>query len=153
MHKANEELKSAFLKMSQIQFLKRRDYHRRRSKTHEQASQRRENTVISWQNRKSWSECPFCCHQQYWLSFLCNFHACLCAEMNVVSKHYHLSVSITKVQSLSGSQKFGGNREMLVWLSSGHMPDMDKRRIFSGKRPQQASAGVRNCNPTQTISI
>ena len=37
MHKANEELKSAFLKKSQIQFLKRRNYHRIMSKTYEQA--------------------------------------------------------------------------------------------------------------------
>lgn len=37
MHKANEGLKSAFLKKSQIQFLKRRNYNRKMNKTYEQA--------------------------------------------------------------------------------------------------------------------
>lgn len=45
--------------------------------------------------KKSWSECPFCCHLHYWLSFHCNY-LYSCVEMNLVSKYYHLPVSITK---------------------------------------------------------
>ena len=107
--------------------------------------------------KKSWSKCPFRCHLHYRLCFHCSYCLYSSVEINLVSKYHHLPVSLTKesmhVQPVWAHRRLEGKEETFlpysVWLSLGLVPNMARRRIFSGKRPYQA--GSRNYNPTQIL--